>query len=481
MTLLWSVLLVDLLFLCLAVIFTIESLREKEPRAPAFGMIGVAFHLVAAILLLLWPASRLPLTVFLGLLLAGGLALLVPGKANSRALQGSAGFVVGDVVRADERDIVFARNRSLQPRSEAYRRYYEAHPEREAADAARRNRGGPLGKIGAIDHGYPPNVAMVLAAFAMPVHLGPHAHVDPPPDAVRIEMEPERASRIVKGLARHLGADLVGICRVDSHWAYSRRGEIFYDNWAEWGAEIAAPLPFAVLLATEMDHANVGGGPHTPAVVESAVNYAKGAFIATELAQWFGGMGFRAAAHHNRHYDLLMVPLAVDAGLGEYGRLGYLVADRYGPRVRLFAVTTDMPLEPDQPVDLGVEGFCRRCLKCAHACPSRSVPEGEPVEAGGTLRWKINPETCFDYWGKVGTDCSVCMGVCPFSRPHRSLHRLVRWVLKRSPLARNTLPAIDNLIYGRKWRSRPVPDWIRYDHPQEDSARRLRLRETRRV
>lgn len=463
----WAALLVDLLFIGLAALFTLESLREKEPRAPCFGMVGVAFHLVLAILLLLWPASRIPVAAFLGLLLAVGLALLVPGKPNARALQGSAGFVVGEVKRPDERDIVFARNRSLPPGSDAYRRYYEAHPEKEAADAARRQRGGPLGKTGAIDRGYPPNVAMVQAAFAMPVHLGRHAHVDPSPDAARIDMEPARASRIVKGLARHLGADLAGICRVDPRWAYSSRGEIFYDNWAEWGADIPEPLPFAVVIATEMNHANVGGGPHTPAVVESAVNYAKGAFIATELAQWFGAMGFRAAAHHNRHYDLLMVPLAVDAGLGEYGRLGYLVADRYGPRVRLFAATTDMPLRPDNPVDLGLEDFCRRCLKCALACPSRSVPEGDPGEAGGTLRWKINPETCFEYWGKVGTDCSVCMGVCPFSRPHRSLHRLARWVLKRSPLARRTFPAIDNLVYGKKWRPRPVPDWIRYDRHGE--------------
>jgi hypothetical protein len=38
-------------------------------------------------------------------------------------------------------------------------------------------------------------------------------------------------------------------------------------------------------------------------------------------------MGNRAAAHHSRHYDLNMVPLAIDAGLGELGRFGYLIAD----------------------------------------------------------------------------------------------------------------------------------------------------------
>jgi epoxyqueuosine reductase QueG len=55
----------------------------------------------------------------------------------------------------------------------------------------------------------------------------------------------------------------------------------------------------------------------------------------------------------------------VDAGLGEMGRFGYLITKELGPRVRLFAVTTDMPLVADRPVDIGVEDFCSFCKKCA--------------------------------------------------------------------------------------------------------------------
>jgi len=140
----------------------------------------------------------------------------------------------------------------------------------------------------------------------------------------------------------------------------------------------------------------VGAGPHTPALVESSANYALGAYITTILAQWFGGLGYRAVAHHYRHSDLLLVPLAVDAGLGELGR------------------------------------------------------------------WKLNEETCFEYWGKVGTDRSVCMGICPISRPNRSVHRLVKWLLPRSYLARRILPHLDNWIYGRKWKPRAVASWVQY-------------------
>jgi reductive dehalogenase len=274
-------------------------------------------------------------------------------------------------------------------------------------------------------------------------------------------MDPATGTRIIKGWARHLGADLVGICRVDPRWAYSHKGEIHYGEWDEWGTEVPEPLPYAVVVATAMDHDLVVTAPHTPSVVESGYNYARGAYITTILAQWLGTMGYRAVAEHNRHYDLLMVPLAIDAGLGELGRQGYLIADKYGPRVRLFAVQTDMPLVPDAPIDLGAERFCEACLKCAESCPSKSIPREKTVDRG-ILRWKLNEETCFDYWGKIGTDCCVCMAVCPFSRPNRTIHRLVKYLLRRSELARRVFPYVDNFLYGRRWKPREAPAWIAY-------------------
>ena len=58
-------------------------------------------------------------------------------------------------------------------------------------------------------------------------------------------------------------------------------------------------------------------------------------------------------ANHLRHYTAILPPLAVDAGLGEVGRLGYLMTKEFGPRIRLSAVTTNLTLVPDKPVDNG--------------------------------------------------------------------------------------------------------------------------------
>ena len=460
-----------------ALVFMVESFREHEPRAPWVGAAWAALHLVLTGFILWAPWVRFPLALLFGLGLALGLVLLIPPRKKARSLKGALGYAAGDpelITPFDEREVVFARNRGLKPGMEEYRRYYEAHPEHKAYDDKRRERGGPLGRPGSIDHGHRPNVAMLKSSFLLADFLGPQAVVEPEEaaaagtyaQAAQVEafaLSPERASQVVKGWARHLGADLVGICRTDPRWAYSHRGEIHYGNWEDWGRAIQPPLPYTVVIATRMDHRQTGAAPHTPTVVESGLGYAKGAYVTTILAQWFGAMGYRATAEHNRHYDSLMVPLAVEAGLGELGRQGYLIADKFGAAVRLFACQTDMPLLPDRPKDLGAEEFCRRCLKCALACPSGSIPlEREQTVSRGLLRWELDQESCFDYWGKVGTDCCICMAICPFSRPHRSIHRMVRWFLKRSALARILFPHLDNLIYGRRWKPRPPPDWI--DH-----------------
>lgn len=484
----WTLFLVNMIFLGAAALFTYESTREQEPRSPVIGTAGIVFCLIVGILIMAFPTMRVPLAWFFGILVLFSAVFIIPFKFDARSLKGAVGYLAQDgspFEPVDERDIVFARNRSLKPGTEQYERYYRRHPEKQAYDDQRRARGGPLGKPGSIDGSYRPNVSMLVSSFELPNMIGDKARLSPATAGSRSSyadrnngpasevMDPVKATKIVKGWAGHLGADLVGICRIDPRWAYTHRGEIHYGEWDEWGKEIPGPLPYAVVVATAMDHRMVVTAPHTPSVVESGYNYARGAYITTILAQWFGSMGYHAVSEHNRHYDLLMVPLAIDAGLGELGRLGYLITEKYGPRVRLFAVQTDMPLVPDRPVDLGVEKFCERCLKCAESCPSRSIPK-EPLKKvnRGIERWKLNEETCFEYWGKIGTDCCVCMAVCPFSRPARSIHRGVRFVLRHSHLARILFPHMDNVLYGRRWKPRPASEWIAYPKGNGASGRK---------
>jgi reductive dehalogenase len=479
----WILSLVNLGIICMAGLFTYESFREEEPRAPKIGVAGTAFHVLLGLLILFWPAARVPIAWFLGIGLGLQGLFLIPWKRQGQRAKGAADFLAGDgsdFEPWDERDSIFARN-ALIPDSKQYDEYYEAHPDYQAFDDKRRSRGGPLGKPGTIDGRYRPNVSMLVSSIDFPIMLGDQAYVDPSSATsrspfmkaeeamVKAEVDPEKITPIVKNWAKHLGADLVGVCKLDPRWAYSRRGRIHYGDWENWGGDIPEPLPYAVVVATEMDYDMVRSAPHTPTMVESGYNYARGAYVTTILSRWFGAMGYKAVAEHNRHFDFVMVPLAIDAGLGELGRFGYLMTDKFGPRVRLFAVQTDMPLVPDKPIDMGGEKFCEICVKCGESCPSKSIPlEKEMTTERGITRWKLNDETCFEYWGKIGTDCCICMAICPFSRPNRSIHKFVRFMLRNSHLARVVFPYIDNILYGRRWKPRSALDWM--DYPKGASS-----------
>lgn len=164
---------------------------------------------------------------------------------------------------------------------------------------------------------------------------------------------------------------------------------------------------------------------------------------------------------------MILPPLAVDAGLGEIGRQGYLIAPKYGARVRVFATLTDMPLVVDKPISIGVDEFCEKCLKCADSCPSKSIPTGEKTVCRGIEKWKLDEDSCYDYWSRVGTDCGICMAICPFSRPDSYFHRFIRRFVAHSPVAKALFPHIDNFIYGKTWKSRSVADWLAFPKRSE--------------
>jgi reductive dehalogenase len=456
--------------------FFISSIWERERRAFVAG--GLQFFIMLVIAVLFLYASALGFfhtALGSAILIAGFFIGIVVAfvflhriGVNTKALDGTGGLIVGDVSRQDEREIVFARNRSLPSGSVQYRRFYESHPAYEEYDAARREKGGPLGRPGKIDRpGERTNVAATFASLSIPMFLSTPEKVQPQAPPVFADqpqnLKPQIASQIIKGYAKHLGADLVGITEINPLWGYSNRGEIFHGNWDDWGAEIEIKHKYAVVFATEMALDLVGTAPHTPTTIASMGNYAEGAYVATQLAAFITNLGYPACAHHLRHYEFLMVPLAVDAGLGECGRLGYLMTREFGPRVRLGAVSTDLPLMADSPVDIGVEDFCRICKKCATCCPSNSIPVDEPIEVNGTLRWKLNAETCFDYWGTVGTDCNICMRVCPWSHANTFPHKIIRALISRNRYARRLFSFMDDLFYGKKPKPKDPPEWARFD------------------
>jgi epoxyqueuosine reductase len=269
-----------------------------------------------------------------------------------------------------------------------------------------------------------------------------------------LDMTWEETSVAVKHASLFFGASLAGIAELNPLWLYAdsfsptredreraipvlsegerfeRTGEALY---------IPESMNRVIALAFEEDYCGIANSPGRLASAAVGNGYSRMAFTACTLAEFLRELGYRAIPAGNG--TGLSIPIAIDAGLGELGRLGLLITPKYGPRVRLAKVITDMPLIPDSPIKFGVTEFCDSCMLCAEHCPSAAITEGprtwegkSPSNNPGTLKWYIESEKCYDF---NGFSCSNCKRVCPFTKPNNSwLHQMIRKVIaaKISPL-----------------------------------------------
>jgi reductive dehalogenase len=266
-------------------------------------------------------------------------------------------------------------------------------------------------------------------------------------DRIRTADDPPAA---VKSLALSSGAVAAGATKLDEAFIYTHKGR--FD--ADYGQPIELGHTAALVFLVEMDHAAMQQAPRAEALRESARQYYRAARIAMTVAAAVRAAGHDAKPHYDAHYDVILPPLAVRAGLGELGRNNILVAENYGSRVRIGAVTTDMELGADRPRNLGVAAFCAICRKCADNCPSRSLSTGDRDLVLGVRKWPTDVERCYGYWLRSGTDCGICMAVCPFSHRKSPFHNLIRRMVRIHPwLARAALWG-DDLWYGRSWTAR---------------------------
>jgi reductive dehalogenase len=269
--------------------------------------------------------------------------------------------------------------------------------------------------------------------------------------------DPVHNTLLVKRAARLYGASLVGVCALDPRWLYARS----YHTLKKESLPVILPegIRWAVVMAHEMDPGAIGQAPNYLADAAASTVYSRMAVTAGLLAQYIRGLGYRALPLGND--TALSIPLAIDAGLGELGRAGWLITREFGPRVRLNKVLTDLPLAPDRPVDFGAWDFCQTCRKCARRCPGQAIEQGPPSDKvhntcnrPGLFRWPLNAEKCFSFMAESGTDCGVCLRVCPFNKRPSAIHRAVSWGVDRlrwlDPLFAR---ADDALGYGRPRRA----------------------------
>ena len=273
------------------------------------------------------------------------------------------------------------------------------------------------------------------------------------PSEGRAEMSDNAwVTRLIKKVALLFGAEMVGITKVDQRWVYQ---------------DIEIPHKYAVVVVVSHVRSLIDMAPSYFSWLSATEAYSRLKFITTQLTDFIRGLGYDAAYRETLglNPEILMVPLAIDAGIGEFSRKGRVLSPEFGTNMRLKAVTTDMPLEVDKPISFGVHEFCMVCENCATYCPAKANPFGPPTDVVPTMhnnpgfrKWYVNAERCLTFWAvnkKKWMSCGGrCISVCPWNKPLVPFHNVVRWTAIHGPKAiKRMLVRSDNLLYHSKKRT----------------------------
>ena len=308
-------------------------------------------------------------------------------------------------------------------------------------------------------------------AVNTPAELGVARHV----------ASPEEMAKTVKAAARLYGAGLVGIAPMNESYVNLKQGKkdiVFEDAEVPAVTDKKLVIPrrmrWVVSIAIPMDLDLLSRAPTSLGDAATGLGYSHSAFTVASLAEFIRGLGYQAIPSVND--TALSVPFAVEAGIGELSRLNKLVTPEFGPAVRLCKVFTDLPMACDKPVDFGLVEFCKKCKKCAEACPSGALSFDDepsfktrgPWNNPGHKAWFEDSYLCFQHWQQVDNGCGICLASCPYTKAAQAwIHDVVKATASVAPAADGLFRIMDNALgYGRQhdpeqWWTRNPPSGAR--------------------
>ena len=225
----------------------------------------------------------------------------------------------------------------------------------------------------------------------------------------------------IKSRAIKLGAGTVGITAMTERALY-RGGELRY--------------PTAIVVLMPMDSAEMAYVTTDRAGAETMRAYMEISRTVIALSESIRAMGWRARAYCEGA-DILHIPLAIDAGLGQLGKHGSLICKEFGSSMRIATVLTDLPLALDQPVDIAVDDLCLGCRRCTLDCPVDAITDSKQMVRGDE-KWYVDFDKCAPYFtATVG--CGICIEVCPWTKPGRGPGLSAKLLSKRNKTVARSL------------------------------------------
>ncbi|MET0791928.1 MAG: 4Fe-4S dicluster domain-containing protein [Polyangiaceae bacterium] len=218
----------------------------------------------------------------------------------------------------------------------------------------------------------------------------------------RVDRAAPEWTRDIERIALECGADDVGITAMKSEYVFEGHA-VPSQRWM-------------IVIAVAQDYEAMKTAPSVRALVEVTHQYARGTRAAKGIANWLRERGHDALPYGGPMAgSFLLIPAAIEAGLGELGKHGSMLHRSFGSNFRLACVLTDVPLTEDRPEPFGADDFCAQCRVCADACPPDAITH-EKVLVRGERRWYVDFDKCLPYFNE-SLGCALCLAVCPFSRP----------------------------------------------------------------
>ena len=215
--------------------------------------------------------------------------------------------------------------------------------------------------------------------------------------------DPTAMAAHIKAKAKEFGAGVVGITELTDDALFE-------------GTEL--PYKYAICIGCPMRREEMVHVPHARAGREVIRTYGDVGKAAMRLAEYIRGLGWPAyAAALPSSNDLLQIPLAIKAGIGQLGKHGSMICKEYGSNYRLSTVATNLPLVLDHEEDIGVDDLCLTCRRCTIDCPPGAISDSKQM-VRGVDKWYVDFDKCAPYFSTT-YGCAICLEVCPWSEPGR--------------------------------------------------------------
>tara|TARA_R110001592_G_scaffold337300_1_gene623736 strand:+ start:355443 stop:356396 length:954 start_codon:yes stop_codon:yes gene_type:complete len=203
----------------------------------------------------------------------------------------------------------------------------------------------------------------------------------------------------IKQRAIDFGAGTVGITRLTEKALYQGH-DLDYPN--------------AIVILVPMNSEEMAFVTSDRAGAETMRAYMEITRTVIKLASHIRAIGWRARAYAEAA-DILHIPLAVDAGLGQLGKHGSLICKEFGSSMRIATVLTDLPLAHDGPEDIAVDDLCIGCRRCTLDCPVDAITDQKQT-VRGEQKWYVDFDKCAPYFTHT-VGCGICIEVCPWTIP----------------------------------------------------------------